>query len=157
MTTNNFGISGSEGFLRHLSGEHQAIDHELKAVEGTFERTDPAHSTVEFSKLLATRMNRLKEVLRKHFCEEEGIGCLEEAVARRPRLSHQATLLGQEHGELMADLNRLIEAVEHEPEDDEKLIELKKTFDHFVEMVKLYESNESLLVRRGLNAVLEDV
>ena len=40
MTTNNFGISGPDGFLRHLSSEHQAIDHELKVVEGTFERTE---------------------------------------------------------------------------------------------------------------------
>ncbi|MGY8770219.1 MAG: hypothetical protein ACKVH8_17520 [Pirellulales bacterium] len=157
MTTNNFAFSGSSGFLHHLSKEHQAIDHELKIVEGTFQRTDPAHSTSDISKLLTSRMIRLKEVLSKHFCEEESIGCLEEAVARRPKLSHQATLIGQEHVELMTDLDRLIEAVEMEPEDDEKLIELKKTFDRFVEMVKLYESNESLLVRRGLNAVLDEV
>lgn len=156
MTTNDFAFCGSDGFLRHLSSEHQAIDHELKVVEGAFERSDSTHSTEEFSKLLATCMLRLKEVLHKHFCEEEDIGCLEEAVARTPNLSHQATLLGQEHGKIMADLNRLIEAVEHEPEEDEKLIELKKAFDYFVDMVKLYESNESLLVRRGLNAVLDE-
>ena len=98
-------------YATHLREEHHRLGDRLRRVEGQWASLPEQPDAAAAAAQLLEGVKELRAELAHHFEEEESGGCLEEAVTRRPSLSHEATRLEHEHAELLAQLDRLIETL----------------------------------------------
>src|SRR5262245_2464176 len=102
------GVNHCGAYLKHLQREHRQLNCALLEIRRQLAEL------ARGSKVRAEVMERLEgflSELRSHFAEEEAGGCLEEAVARCPRVGAQVKILMEEHPALARSLEELIAGI----------------------------------------------
>lgn len=105
--------SDAQVYTDYLRLEHEQIHQALKGIERSLQ--DDGHAPG--NRLLALRLSQLRELLVRHFEQEDEGGCLEQAACCCPRLSAAVDRIAGEHKSLLRQLNELIALTQPEAED----------------------------------------
>jgi len=100
-----------QAYINHLLAEHRRLHTLLRLASAAINQSGDPHrdaSPVDMAKIL----RHAREELQHHFAEEEGGGCLNEAVSRCPSLSPEAKRIEAEHPGLLYEIDRLITLAE---------------------------------------------
>lgn len=99
----------SESFSRLLEAEHGHLRSKLAQVRASLRDATADAPLPQCGCRAAEALRGLRELLDRHFAREEAEGCLNEAVARCPRLSREARTILSGHAQLLRETDRLIE------------------------------------------------
>jgi hypothetical protein len=97
----------------------------------------------------------LRGELERHFSEEEAGGCLEEAIAQRPSLGHEATRLERQHPLLLADVERLIAALRSAPSGTTTLDRMEADFHNLAKQLHTHEHAETSILEESFGIPAE--
>jgi hypothetical protein len=135
-------------YINHLIAEHRRLHALLRQM-----RVEMAHSLGpdEQPSFVGVRrvLTRLHEELQQHFAQEEGGGCLDEAVSRCPRLSGEAKRIEAEHPQILAELDRLIARSQTSPPTFPNQVALQREFDRLCQQLCQHEKAENALLAQG--------
>jgi iron-sulfur cluster repair protein YtfE (RIC family) len=138
-------------FIDHLLAEHRRL-HKLIHQARTSIVQSGGPDGDESCEGVAEILCNLRRELQQHFTEEEEGGCLDEAVSRCPRLSHDAQRLENEHVDLLAEVDRLIVEASDCGSHVENRVALQRDFDELCRQLHAHEAAENDLLRQGFGA-----
>ena len=140
--------------VEHLIAEHRRIHrmlrlahHTIIGAQGSEQDAAPA--------VVVRVLQQVREELEHHFAQEEGGGCLHEAVSRCPPLSAEAQRIEAEHPELLQDVDRLIAQVLDTDQSLQKRIALELAFDELCRQLDAHEAAENALLRKGFSITMD--
>ena len=96
--------SDCQVYTDYLRLEHRQIRQVVAEIEDAIRDTESVHG----DRQVTTKFGQLRELLVRHFQQEEDGGCLEQAVCCCPRLSTAVDQIAGEHRSLLAQLDKLI-------------------------------------------------
>jgi hypothetical protein len=135
-------------YINHLLAEHRRLHSLLRMASSAINQSGaPDNDATPVD--VATILRHAREELQHHFAEEEGGGCLEEAVARCPSLSAEAKRIEAEHPDLLCEIDRLIAQAEGEKQTVESHVELRHRFDDLRRQLQAHEVAENALLRQA--------
>jgi len=140
-------------YVDHLIAEHRRLHRMLRLAHSAMIHANvPDHdaTTADIVRVL----RQVREELAHHFAEEEGGGCLEEAVSHCPTLSADSRRIEAEHPQLLQSIDRLIAQAKDCDQSVETRIELERGFDEFCSQLNAHEAAENVLLRQGFGANL---
>lgn len=114
-------------YVNHLRAEHRRIGQDLLDVEALIAKDNE----VQQQSVVWQALVELREDLSRHFAEEAGGGCLEQASSYSPRLLVEVAKVLHEHAKLMCELDDIVEFVKqnmNSPQTRDKLRGRLKTF-----------------------------
>ena len=129
----------------HLAAEHRRIADFLREIEQHFQLAR-ADSGSELVTVLES-LRKLRTELSIHFDEEESGGCLEEAVIHDPALAPDANRVMDEHSQLLAEVDRMIERLGALQGSADSLEELKAGFRNFVKRLRAHKRAENRILQ----------
>jgi hypothetical protein len=135
-------------YVNHLLAEHRRLhflQRQMRTAVGGSVGPDEQPSFAGVVQALV----RLREELTRHFAEEEGGGCLDEAVSRCPSLSGDEQRITDEHPQLLAALDRLIEQARTQPPTHQTQLAIEREFDRICEQLRQHEQAENALLSRA--------
>ena len=97
-------VDECRAYVVHLRIEHRELHGALQRIKHGW--TD-ANAEYDLP-IVVQELRDLRTRLAEHFAEEEGGGCMEEAVGRCPRLGQEADRIEREHPALLAELDEII-------------------------------------------------
>lgn len=131
-------------YLTQALSDHRRLDAKLRELRGAIEAAPVA--AVDAGERIDELLKQLRNELQWHFdCEQEG-GCLDEVVARLPRLSFEADRIQAQHEELLDEIDRLIDEAREYPYAHERFLE---HLDAFYRQFHEHEEAEDQLLREG--------
>src|SRR5688572_23467234 len=89
----------------HLIAEHKRLDRMLRVARNAIMPLGAATGNVPAADIVKL-LGEVREELQHHFAQEEGGGCLEEAVSRCPSLSDEVRRIEAEHPRLLESIDR---------------------------------------------------
>ena len=135
-------------YVDHLIAEHRRLHSLLRQM-----RAEIAHSVVPDEQPsfngVARVLARLREELEQHFAQEEGGGCLDEAVSRCPRLAGEAKRIEAEHSQVLAEIDRLVAQTHKLPPTHPNQLALQREFDRLYQKLREHERAENTLLAQG--------
>lgn len=143
-----------EAYINHLLAEHRRLHRLLldarKAIAASFDlQRDEWRSSV------VKVLGDVRGTLQSHFAEEEGGGCLDQAVSFRPSLASKMKRIEEEHPRLLAQVDQLIAQVEDGGTTPAEHVSLVTAFDELCRELHSHEAAENEVLRRGFGANLE--
>jgi iron-sulfur cluster repair protein YtfE (RIC family) len=143
-------------YVDHLLAEHRRLDQLIRRTLAAL----PSWEESDVASWLARMLDGLQAIrqeLAQHFREEEGGGCLEEAVARCPALSPEVQRIEQEHERILGQLDELILAGQHlaQPTAREAHV-LGQELRALVHQIRAHEALENRIMQRGFGVCLEN-
>lgn len=140
-------------YATHLLSEHRRLHEKLRGVRLAITSSGGRGGKLPFPDVVQV-LQQVREELQGHFAEEEAGGCLDEAVARLPRLSAEARRIEAEHPELLRQLDLLIEiASDHKRVSIDRLA-FDKQFDELYRRLHAHEAAENNLLRQGFGVTI---
>jgi len=138
-------------YVDHLISEHRRLHRMLHqahhAIVGAH-GPDKDACTGDIVRVL----RQMRDELAHHFTEEEGGGCLDEAVSHCPTLSAESRRIEAEHPELLAGVDRLIAQALDSDQSVQTRLELVMGFDELRRQLDAHEAAENSLLRKGFGA-----
>jgi hemerythrin len=138
-------------YVDHLISEHRRLHRMLNqahhAIVGAHQLKDDSTGQDVVSVL-----RQVRGELEHHFAQEEGGGCLDEAVSHCPALSVESHRIEAEHPQLLAGVDRLIAQALDSDQSLQKRIELEVGFDELRRQLDAHEAAENALLRKGFGA-----
>jgi len=135
-------------YVDHLISEHRRLHRMLHqahhAIIGAH-GPDQDATTADIVKVL----RQVRDELEHHFAQEEGGGCLDEAVSRCPALSADCRRIEAEHPQLLAAVGRLIAQALDSDQSVQERIELEIGFEELRRQLDAHEGAENALLRRA--------
>ncbi len=135
-------------YIDHLLAEHRRLHRMLlngrKTISGSSEE-DGESWIQKFIEVLRD----VRAELQSHFAEEEGGGCLDEAVSFRPNLGPELSRVVAQHPRLLAELDRLIAQAKDDNGSMQDRIALESQFDELCRELHSHEAAENEVLRRG--------
>ena len=138
----------SLAYMTHLRAEHRRLQDCLRRIERQWIE-EPVGPAEVIPQRVIDDLRTLRAELAHHFEEEESGGCLEEAVARQPRLSHDANRLEHEHAALLEQIDRLLAKVTATACLAQSAEEVKTDFRRFAEQLQAHEEAENRILEQG--------
>jgi iron-sulfur cluster repair protein YtfE (RIC family) len=135
--------------LGHVLAEHRDLFNLMSSVRSAF--AAEATATPDRQAVLLSMLHQLRDHLHDHFAQEEEGGFLEEAVTRIPRLSAAVRSILRQHPDLLAELDRVIDAVESPAEPAEPWSRAGAAFEVFSAHMTAHERSENAVVQEGYN------
>jgi len=135
--------------LGHMLVEHRDLFNLIFSVRSAF--AAEAASTPDRLTVLLSMLHHLRDHLHDHFAQEEEGGFLEEAVTRMPRLSAAARSILRQHPGLLAELDRVIGAIEPTTDPAESWSQAGDDFEMFSAHMAAHEQSENAVVQEGYN------
>ena len=135
--------------LGHVLAEHRDLFKLMTTVRAAFATTaipTPAHRDS-----LIAALRDLRTHLAAHFVQEERGGFLEESVARMPRLSKRVRAILDQHPDLLAELDRMIEGLQSASFGPAAWARADHAFGAFTEHMTAHERSENSVVQEGYN------
>ncbi len=132
---------GSRPFYDHFTCEHEAVDSAIHNLQRDLNDSSKKLPTPQ----IARRLIQLREMMSRHFLEEEE-GCFDEICARQPHMCAETKQLEQAHRMLLEVLDELILDVD----EANTGTAWRTRFNRFEHTVMAHEKDERTLVRRGL-------
>jgi hemerythrin len=139
---NGYDFDRCQGYMRHMDQEHARLNKELRRLQSEVQ------SGASRAAIL-TDLETMRRDLAAHFCEEEGEGCLEEAVSRCPSLAHEVRAIEAEHRQLLEQLDGII-ARQRLP-DGISAADLES----FAAAIDRHEAAEDHVVQHGFNVAVD--
>ena len=115
------------------------------------QRPDPADVLDQ----VAESLEALRAELAHHFAEEEAGGCLEEAVAHQPSLSHEVTRLEREHPEILRQMDRLLQRLSELSHIDKSVREIEGDFRGLASKLQDHEAAENRILEESFGIQAE--
>ena len=138
-------------YVDHLISEHRRLHRMLHqahhAIVGAH-GPDRDASSADVVRVL----RQVRDELEHHFAQEEGGGCLDEAVSRCPGLSAESRRIEAEHPQLLAGVDRLIAQALDSDQSVQKRLELEMGFEELRRQLDAHEAAENALLRKGFGA-----
>ena len=134
---------------RQVLQQHRELHDQLAAAREPLAGSDPPDGARRSAARAA--LECLRAHLADHFAREEAGGYLEESITRMPRLSAAMRAVLGEHAGLLAEIDRLIEAVGRPDNDARSWAQASRAFDTFAAHLLTHERNENAVVQEGYN------
>jgi len=143
-------------YVDHLLAEHRRLErliHRTLASIPTWEESD----FVGWLPAMRSGLEAVRAELAQHFKEEEAGGCVEEAIARCPGVSQEAQAVLQEHGPILAELDRLIALCRRaQPPTADEARQIEHDFRALVRRLRQHEAVENDIMQRAFAVSLEN-
>lgn len=138
--------SERRAYLTQALSDHRRLDAKLRELRRAIESA--RHEAADPGERIDELLQQVRNELQWHFdCEQEG-GCLDEVVARLPRLSLEADRIQAEHEELLEQLDQLIDEADESPHSHDRFLE---RLDAFYRQFHEHEQAEDQLLREGFS------
>jgi hypothetical protein len=138
-------------YVDHLISEHRRLHRMLheahRAIVGAH-GLDGDASGADIVRVV----RQVRDELEHHFAQEEGGGCLEEAVSRCPGLATESRRIEAEHPQLLAGVDRLIAQALDSDQSVQRRIELEVGFEELRRQLDAHETAENALLRKAFGA-----
>lgn len=133
-------------YVDHVRLQHHQIHRLLDRLRSAIYGAEGCEIACEDARLL---LGDLRDRLERHFAEEEGGGCVDEAVSLCPRLSKQAQDLDAQHPRLLAAIDRIRAKFEgcSRLGANRRIVELE--LDEFTRDYAYFEESERSVLREG--------
>lgn len=135
-------------YVEHLLAEHRRLHRLIQQARTSIVLSGGPDGDSSFADV-AQILRGLRKELEHHFAEEEGGGCLDEAVSRCPRLSAEVRRVESEHSELLAEVDRLIAEATDCNCHVEGRVALQRDFDNLCRQLHAHEAAENNLLAQG--------
>jgi len=135
-------------YVNHLISEHRRLHTVLRQMRAAITQSLGSAEQPSFAEVTQI-LDRLRQELEHHFAQEEGGGCLDEAVSRCPRLAGEAKRIEAEHPMLLADVSRLSEEAKTLPPSPENQTVIQDEFDKLCQRLRTHEKAENVLLAQG--------
>jgi len=142
-------------YVDHMLAEHRRLHQLLCSMRAGIEQSAGRDCQELFTEV-AQCLKLLREELSRHFAEEEGGGCLDEAVSRCPRLSGAQRSIEAEHPLILERVDRLIDEATKLPPNLGNQIAVKDAFNELYVQLCLHERAENALLQEGFGANFND-
>ena len=140
-------------YVDHLIAEHRRLHRMLRSARSAMiHASGPDHDATTAD--IVRMLRQVRDELANHFAEEEGGGCLEEAVSHCPTLSAENRRIEAEHPQLLVSIDRLIAQAMDCDQSVDKRIDLERGFDELCSQLNAHEAAENVLLRKGFGANL---
>lgn len=126
---------------------HFAVDRIRRILEECPEIDASGQSIAELTRGIAD----LRDLLERHFLQEEEGGYLEEAIARSPQAAPQALVLHRQHGDLLGLANGMLAAAIPGESAPIVWMKLKADYLRFAKRLNAHEAAEDSLLQRAFN------
>lgn len=140
-------------YVDHLIAEHRRLHSLLRQMRSEMAHSVEPDEQPSFAGVQRV-LTRLRQELAQHFAEEEGGGCLDEAVSRCPRLAGEAKRIENEHPQILAELNGLIAQSQTLPPTHPNQLALQREFDRLCQQLRQHEKAESVLLSQGFGVTV---
>jgi hypothetical protein len=141
-------------YVDYLVAEHRRLHrlllHARKTIAGSADAGE-----MDWTQKVVKVLRDLRATLHCHFADEEGGGCLEEAVSFDPHLSPDVKSIEAEHPRLLAEVDRLIAQAEDGGTTPAEHLALTTAFDELCRELHTHEAAENEVLRRGFGSNLE--
>lgn len=135
-------------YINHLVAEHRRLNGMLRKMQHAIVESVQPDDQPSF-RAAQQILVQLREELSQHFSEEDGGGCLEEAVSSCPSLSADAKGVEAQHPEILADVDALIEKVAGWPATVQNQVALQHDFAALCDKLHAHEAAENRILARG--------
>lgn len=135
-------------YVDHLIAEHRRLHRMLRVARNAIMPQGSASGNVPATDI-AKLLGEVREELQHHFAQEEGGGCLEEAVSRCPSLSDEVRRIEAEHPLLLVSIDRLIAQARDSDRSVPGRIAVAREFDKLCAQLDAHEGAENALLRKG--------
>lgn len=132
----------------HLIAEHRRLHRMLRVARNAIMPLGAATGNVPGADIVKL-LGEVREELEHHFAQEEGGGCLEDAVSRCPSLSDEARRIKAEHPQLLESIDRLIAQAQDADRSVQGRIAVAREFDELCAQLDAHEGAENALLRKG--------
>jgi hypothetical protein len=136
-------------YVNHLVAEHRRLDAQLRKMRGAITQSVGPDEEPSFAEV-ARNVQRLRDQLDHHFTEEEGGGCLDEAVSRCPRLSAEVKRIKEEHADLLASADHLTQRAKTLLPNLLNQFALELEFEKLYQRLRVHEAAENQVLAHGL-------
>jgi hypothetical protein len=99
-------------------------------------------------------IRQVRDELEHHFAQEEGGGCLDEAVSLCPSLSAEARRIEAEHPQLLTRVDALIADALDYDQSPEKQLALGREFEELCRQLEAHEAAENALLRKAFGEAM---
>lgn len=130
--------SDCQVYTDYLRLEHKQIHEVVREIEKEIQDNASVHGGLQ----LAPGLGQLRELLVRHFEQEEDGGCLEQAACCCPRLSNAVTQIAAEHQTLLRQLDGLIDSA-HDGLTVAEAGEFSHLFEDFTRQLKAHDAAEN--------------
>jgi hypothetical protein len=135
-----------EPFLKKLRADHRELDQELLKIRGAFQNALNAPAGSPERRRLMEALQSLREMLVRHFEEEEGEGCLWEAASFNTSLCGEVKKVLGEHPEMLKRLDAIIEAVKNGAKREDWGAPARQEFDQLARILAEHEAREAAIL-----------
>lgn len=139
---NGYDWDRCQGYMKHMDQEHARLNTELRRLHNEVQSAAPRASVL-------LDLETLRADLAAHFHQEEGDGCLEEAVCRCPSLAHEVRAIESQHRDLLAELDALIARQQRAGDVNAADVE------RFAAALDQHEAAEDHVVQHGFNVAVD--
>jgi iron-sulfur cluster repair protein YtfE (RIC family) len=142
-------------YVEHMIAQHRRLDQLLRRAVSLALPFDA--KTEEWLPRLTAGLAAIRCELAQHFGEEDGGGCLEEAMARCPAIAPEVRRLVGEHEELLERLDDLVARCQTASCPTECQVQaIEQELRLVVGELRRHEALECRVVERGFAVSLED-
>lgn len=135
-------------YVQHVYAEHRRLHRMLQEARAAIRQCSPEERNPRILEVL----RRIRSELQQHFAEEEGGGCMDEAVCRCPSLGGELHRIEEEHPELLAACDRLIARALDAGPSVEDHTALTREFDDLCHQLHAHEAAENELLAKGFGS-----
>jgi hypothetical protein len=141
----------SRAYVNHLMAEHRRL-HRMLVIARAAMATDNPDWLAQFIRVLVD----IRAELKCHFAEEEGGGCLDQAVSFLPSLSPEMRQIELEHPQLLATLDTLLAQAKDCRDTPADRVALRLAFEELCHALHAHEAAENDVLRKGFHVHMED-
>ncbi len=145
----------TQPMLGTIRREHRELNRMLRGITQQLAQTPGQRVLHDAHHQLGDRLHALRSHLQRHFSQEDCGGCIDEAVARAPRLAAEASTLEHQHPELLLSLDTVIAEFEHRPTSVANWQFVADQFAQFSRKLLAHEATENRILSQGFNEDLE--
>lgn len=140
-------------YVLHMISEHRRLNAAVQTIEQRWHAVSVEAASEDTVADLISSLKQLHDELHHHFTDEEGGGCIEEAVAHCPSLRDDAARVEQQHGSLLEQLSQIIQHLGQAGVDLGGADVAHSQFHDFVQRLQNHESAEDEILERGFGTV----
>jgi hemerythrin len=131
--------------LQMLLDEHQELCKQIDELRQFWDEVDELGQGPKYEEM-GSRVRELRELLAKHFADEERGGYLAPALERSPQFRVQAEQLKRQHQQLFDTLNRYIDRLQTCESTFHCWQEVRTEFEDFLRRLHEHEAAETAIV-----------
>jgi hemerythrin len=135
-------------YINHIVAQHRRLHTMLRQTRGAITDSVQPDETPSFGRIIRV-LAKLRDELEHHFAQEEGGGCLDEAVSLCPSLSSEVKQIEAEHPQILAQLDNLRHEAQYLSPTPQNQIALQRAFDQLYRQLHQHEAAENRLLAQG--------